>query len=258
MDAARRHSLFRSLGQLKEIMTLYSIGHSTHPQSDFLAMLGGHISTVIDARSHPSSKWEWFWKSSMEKWLPAAGVGYEWWPGLGGWSKAHAPHLEEMAKHGVDLSPYLGKGFPKGHIAKGEPEPTETDVRQEFLPCVRPTWTNRGLLDYSWFMTLDEFLADCDKLIGRGKTEDLGFMCCECQWWRCHRSMIADYLWFLGIETHHIMPRIRQKNRIKFIDGQKIVLHSQVVGNRVSRYDPEILKRWESWRDRAGNSRALI
>ena len=70
-------------------------------------------------------------------------------------------------------------------------------------------------------MTLDEFIEGCSSLIERGKIENVAFMCCECQWWRCHRSMIADYLAFRKIDCQHIMPHVRQKNKVKEKDKSK-------------------------------------
>ena len=57
--------------------------------------------------------------------------------------------------------------------------------------------------------------------------------------------MISDYLSFKGIESHHIMPRMRQKNKIKYIDGHKLISHSNVIGNRLERYEQYILDSWK-------------
>ena len=223
---------------------LYSVGHSTLSKEDFISMISEVVSTIIDVRSHPTSRWEQFQKPNMESWLPVMGVKYEWWPELGGWDVRHADRIEEMAKYGVNLKPYIKGHFPKQHIAvKDEP-----DTRQEFLPGIKPTWTNIGLRDYSYFEMLPEFLEGCDKLIQRSKTESIAFMCCESQWWRCHRSMISDYLAFRDIESIHIMPHLRQKNKIKFVDGHKLISHSTVLGNRLERYDTPVKEAWESWK----------
>jgi uncharacterized protein (DUF488 family) len=37
-----------------------------------------------------------------------------------------------------------------------------------------------------------------------GLESPLVFMCAEALWWRCHRSLIADYLTAGGIEVRHI------------------------------------------------------
>ena len=30
-------------------------------------------------------------------------------------------------------------------------------------------------------------------------------MCAESLWWRCHRSLVADYLTSIGVVVHHIL-----------------------------------------------------
>jgi len=226
-------------------MALFTIGHSTLTQEDFLKMLGGRPITIVDVRSHPGSKWPQFQKENLEKWLPESRVGYEWWPELGGWDKRHLPLAAEMAKHGVDIPVYAKGKFPKQRIGVDR---IHDDARQEFLPGIKPIWTNQGLYDYQWFMSLPEFLDGCDRLIERGKTEHLGYMCCECLYYKCHRSMIADYLSFRGVDSHHIQPILRQKNRVKYVAGYKFLKHSQVLGNRIERYEPEVKEIWNSWR----------
>lgn len=208
-------------------------------------MLKDRVSTVIDVRSHPSSKWDWFEKSAMQTWLPEAKVGYEWWPSLGGWDTRHEALAPQFESKGVDLHVYAKGKFPKQRIGKKFPDAVESS--QLSLPMIRPKWTNVGLYDYSFFMTLPEFLGGCDRLIERGKTEDLGFMCCEALYFKCHRSMISDYLAFRGIEVQHLQPRMRQKNKVKFVDGHRLLAHSKVIGNRLDRYEPEIISKWKSW-----------
>ena len=209
---------------------IYSIGHSTLPASEFanLATLSS-VSTIIDIRSHPTSRWEQFRKESMEEWLPKAGITYEWWPELGGWDKRHAFLSSEMAAHGVDVDCYVKGKFPKQRIAINK----EPDCRQEFLPIVRPSWTNVGLRDFSWFMSLPEFMEGADRLLERGARENVAIMCCELLWWKCHRSMVADYMVWLGEEIVHLQP--------------KRTLHSQAIGNRLARYETEIESTWNKW-----------
>jgi uncharacterized protein (DUF488 family) len=208
---------------------IFSFGHSTLPQDKALEVLrSADVSVLVDVRSHPGSKWPQFHRENLENWLPDAGVRYEWWPELGGWDKRHLPLASEMAPYGVDLRPYSGMKFPKQRIAKNE----EPDARQEFLSAVKPHWTNVGLHDYSWFMSLDEFMSGANKLIQLGKQENVAFMCCEVLWWKCHRSMIADYLAFLGEDVTHLQP--------------KRTLHSKALGNRLERYDLGITEKWKA------------
>lgn len=201
---------------------IYTIGHSILSINDFLKLIKP-IATVIDIRSHPTSKWPQYHKTEMEKWLPTAGKQYKWEPGLGGWDVRHAPLTEEMRKHNVDITSYLNGKFPKQTIAK--------KIQDYPLFEEKPIWTNVGLRDYSYFMTLPEFLEAANQLIEQGRNENVGILCCELQWWRCHRSMVSDYLVYQGSDALHLQP--------------KSVLHSQVIGNRLQRYDEYVSKIWQ-------------
>lgn len=227
-------------------MTIHSIGHSTLSQEDFLAALDP-VGVLIDVRSHPTSRWPQFRRENMEVWLREAGVEYVWDPGLGGWDKRHAVFAEDMAKHGVDVACYVKGKFPKQRIALGTKEPTPAECAQGTLPGMRPEWTNVGLRDYSWFMTLREFLDSAEGLIRmeREQRKDVAIMCCEAQCWRCHRSMIADYLSFRGVDVAHMMPHFKQVRGVRHVDGHRYKMHSNMLGNRLDRYEPEIVERWE-------------
>lgn len=209
---------------------IHSIGHSTLTKEQFLRALKG-VPTVIDIRSHPGSKWPQFRKEELEVWLPGAGVAYEWEPRLGGWDKRHLPLAEGMARHGVDVACYARGKFPKQRISV-KTLPGEDDARQEFLPIVKPSWTNQGLYDYSFFMTLPEFLEAADELAERGSREDVAIMCCEGPYYKCHRSMVSDYLVRLGADVRHL-------------PGTKT--HSQMLGNRLERYDETVVAAWDRW-----------
>jgi len=222
---------------------IYSIGHSTLSAGDFLAA-SAPVSVILDVRSHPTSRWEQFRKESMEVWLPDGGIGYEWWPSLGGWTASHMDQAEAMISHGVDIACYSRGKFPKHRIALGTREPTPADCAQGTLPGMKPSWTNVGLRDYSFFMSTPEFLGGADELIRRGSKEDVAIMCCECQHWRCHRSMVADYLAYKGVDVHHLMPRFRQKDRVKYLAGSVSTPHSRGLGNRLERYDEYVLRTW--------------
>jgi hypothetical protein len=203
---------------------IYTIGHSTLDKQKFIELIRP-IQVVIDVRSHPTSRWEQFRKENLEHWLPRAEKQYEWWPSLGGWTDRHLPLMDEMKPRMVDIRAYARGKFPKQRIGKNFPHPDQLE-----LPLDRPSWTNQGLWDYSWFMALDEFLDAVDILIQRGSQENVGIMCCECLWWKCHRSMIADYLCFKEVDVIHLQPKPKR--------------HSAAIGNRLDRYHPDIIKVW--------------
>ena len=68
---------------------IYTIGHSTRPESEFIALLKQHnIQILVDVRTIPKSRWNpQFNTSAMQKSLPAAGIEYLHEPELGGLRK---------------------------------------------------------------------------------------------------------------------------------------------------------------------------
>lgn len=225
---------------------LFTVGHSIHSKECFVALLkSANIDILVDVRSHPGSKWSWFQKEELELWVPHVGFKYVWMPELGGWSDRYLTYSEEMIKHGVDIGVYAKSKFPKDRISQ-KTLPNEHDSKQEFLPSIKPFWSNRGLFEYSIFESIPEFIGGAQKLAELSEQANVAFMCSECQWWRCHRSQISDYLFFKGIDSYHIMPHVRQKNKIKYVAGSKLVAHSSVIGNRLERYEQFITDIWRS------------
>jgi uncharacterized protein (DUF488 family) len=67
-------------------MTVFTIGHSTHPIDEFIAMLQAYaIGLVADIRTIPKSRHNpQFNRDELAITLPAAGIDYRHLPGLGG------------------------------------------------------------------------------------------------------------------------------------------------------------------------------
>ena len=66
--------------------TVHTVGHGTLASDAFTALLNGaHIECVADVRSFPGSRHNpQFGRQEMERWMPAAGIGYVWTSNLGG------------------------------------------------------------------------------------------------------------------------------------------------------------------------------
>jgi len=73
-----------------ERFTVYTIGHSTHPLEEFIALLRGHgIERVIDIRTIPKSRHNpQFNQDTLAETLRSAGIGYAHVKELGGLRKA--------------------------------------------------------------------------------------------------------------------------------------------------------------------------
>ena len=71
---------------------IFSIGHSTHPIEEFIAMLRAHgIKTLVDIRTIPRSRHNpQFGQDALEPALTAEGISYRHMEGLGGLRHARA------------------------------------------------------------------------------------------------------------------------------------------------------------------------
>lgn len=67
-------------------MTIYTVGHSTRAEDEFIALLRAHgIRLLVDVRRYPGSRRHpHFSRESLERTLPAHGIRYEHVPALGG------------------------------------------------------------------------------------------------------------------------------------------------------------------------------
>jgi uncharacterized protein (DUF488 family) len=67
------------------------------------------------------------------------------------------------------------------------------------------TWRNKTFRGYADYMETSEFLAGIGRLLDLARTHRTAIMCAEAVWWRCHRSLISDYLKANGVRVMHIM-----------------------------------------------------
>lgn len=214
---------------------IFSLGYSTFSADDFVDICkAANINTIIDTRSHPgSSKYPHYNKDNMAVWLNNHNVDYEWWPELGGWNTHHIEYLYFKEKYDVDVAMYLDGHFPKQRIAKAHK-----------LNEGESGWTNYGFHDYQHYMQLDEFIDSANKLINLPNDINFAMICCEACWTRCHRSMIADYLYHIGYDVFHVTPRFRKIKKPRTVVSIK--RHGDVIGTRLTRYHPDIIAKWNS------------
>lgn len=69
------------------------------------------------------------------------------------------------------------------------------------------TWRNKSFQAYADFMETDSFENGMGNLTKLALKKPTAMMCSEAVWWRCHRSMVSDYLKAKGWEVLHIMSR---------------------------------------------------
>lgn len=67
------------------------------------------------------------------------------------------------------------------------------------------SWTHPAFRGFADYMEKDDFKKGMEILLSIAEKERTAIMCSEVLWWRCHRSMISDYLLNKGIKVMHIM-----------------------------------------------------
>ena len=69
-------------------------------------------------------------------------------------------------------------------------------------------WRNESFRGYADYMETEEFQKAIDRLTEVSeKIGPTALMCAEAVWWRCHRSLISDYLKARGTEVIHILDK---------------------------------------------------
>jgi uncharacterized protein (DUF488 family) len=66
-------------------------------------------------------------------------------------------------------------------------------------------WRNAAFRGYADYMETGDFRKGIQILEAVALKRNTAFMCSEAVWWRCHRSMVADYLKAQGWKVMHIM-----------------------------------------------------
>jgi uncharacterized protein (DUF488 family) len=68
-------------------------------------------------------------------------------------------------------------------------------------------WKNPSFRAYADHMESEVFRSGVEELLEVAATERTAVMCAEAVWWRCHRSLIADYLKAEGHTVLHIIDQ---------------------------------------------------
>jgi uncharacterized protein (DUF488 family) len=167
--------------------TLYTIGHSTRPLDEFVAVLQAHaIQTLVDIRSLPMSRrLPHFNREALEKTLAEAGIRYVWLKELGG-----------RRKKIRDDSPNIAL-------------------------------RNDSFRNYADYMLTDEFQQGVAELVTLAKQSRTAYMCAERVYFRCHRMLVSDWLVAHGHEVLHIegtgpVREHKIMDEARLIDGQVI------------------------------------
>ena len=83
----------------------------------------------------------------------------------------------------------------------------ELGGKRKTKPDSRNTaWRNASFRGYADYMETEQFQKGIDRLLEvASEAGPTAIMCAEAVWWRCHRSLIADYLKARGVEVLNIL-----------------------------------------------------
>ena len=83
-------------------------------------------------------------------------------------------------------------------------------------------WRNASFRAYADHMETDEFRQGVEELLELAASARTAVMCAEALWWRCHRSLISDYLKAAGQSVVHIIDQTKTEEH-PFTSAARIV-----------------------------------
>ncbi|HYY53567.1 MAG TPA: DUF488 domain-containing protein [Myxococcales bacterium] len=95
--------------------------------------------------------------------------------------------------------------------------------KKSAIPSPRPCWRNAGFRNYADHMRTTEFRTGIQKLLALARRSRTAVMCAEAVPWRCHRSLIADYL------------VVEKRRRVDELVGDRARPHRLTVCARIER-----------------------
>jgi len=86
-------------------------------------------------------------------------------------------------------------------------------------------WRNEMFRGYADYMETGAFREGIDRLLELARESRTAIMCAEAVWWKCHRSLIADYLKAKGVTVLHILSEGKAEEHpytsaARIVDGQ--------------------------------------
>jgi len=86
-------------------------------------------------------------------------------------------------------------------------------------------WRHPAFRGYADYMMTPQFHDGIARLLALAKSKRTAIMCAEAVWWRCHRSLISDFLKAHGHEVIHILGKGKTEihpftSAAKIVDGK--------------------------------------
>jgi uncharacterized protein (DUF488 family) len=146
-------------------MRIWTIGHSTRAIDDFISLLEENEIKLL--------------------------VDVRAWPG----SKRYPQFNKDTLAESLNARGIRYEHFPElGGKRKSKPDSRNT------------AWRNASFRGYADYMETEQFQKGIERLLEvAAEAGPIAIMCAEAVWWRCHRSLVADYLKARGVEVLHIL-----------------------------------------------------
>ncbi|HKO60810.1 MAG TPA: DUF488 domain-containing protein [Pyrinomonadaceae bacterium] len=98
--------------------------------------------------------------------------------------------------------------------------------RRKTVPDSKNTaWNNASFRGYADHMETAEFQQGIEELLELARQQPTAVMCAEAVWWRCHRSLISDFLKSEGVKVVHILTEKKTEEHpytpvARIVDGR--------------------------------------
>ena len=174
-------------------MRIWTIGHSTREIDEFISLLKENLSKLL--------------------------VDVRAFPSSKRYSQFNKDALKEsLNAHGIRY-----EHFPElGGKRKSKPDSSNA------------AWRNASFRGYADYMETEQFQKGIERLLGVAtEAGPAAIVCAEAVWWRCHRSLIADYLKARGMEVLHVLGANK-------VDPHPYTSAARIVNGELS-YRPELL-----------------
>lgn len=101
-------------------------------------------------------------------------------------------------------------------------------------------WRNDAFRGFADYMETAEFKKGIDDLQQLASIERTAYMCSEAVWWRCHRSLISDFLKSIGWRVMHIMDKEKAEEHpytsvARIVKGELTYEKEDIDGGRLFR-----------------------
>jgi uncharacterized protein (DUF488 family) len=144
---------------------MWTIGHSTRAIDEFISLLDENEIKLL--------------------------VDVRAWPGSKRYPQFNKDALaESLNAHGIRYEHFPELG------GKRKSKPDSRNI----------AWRNASFRGYADYMETEQFQKGIERLLDvAAEASPTAIMCAEAVWWRCHRSLIADYLKARGVKVLHVL-----------------------------------------------------